>query len=188
MRIALVFFAALLALAPLPMPAHAADAAPSLEANQAFLAANAKKPGVVTLASGLQYRVLRSGAGKRVAPTDLVQIAYTARLIDGTVVDGTSPVLPATVAVGGILRGLSEALQMMHVGDHWQVVMPTNLAYGAAGAGAGRIPPDQALVFDVSLLSASPAPDAGTAPSDSPLSIVQSPGGYQKGAVLTLHP
>jgi FKBP-type peptidyl-prolyl cis-trans isomerase FklB len=185
---AFVFFAALLALAPLPMRAQAADTALSLEANQAFLSANAKKPGVVTLPSGLQYRVLRAGAGRRVGPTDLVQISYSARLIDGTLVDGTSPGLPATVTVSGIIRGLSEALQTMHVGDHWQVVMPTNLAYGAAGAGAGRIPPDQALVFDVSLLSASPAAQAGPAPSDNPLAIVQSPGGYQKGAVLTLHP
>lgn len=170
------------------MRAQAAGAALSVEANQAFLAANARKKGVVTLHSGLQYRVLRTGFGKHVDPTDTAQITYNVRLIDGTLVDGTSPGLPATVAVNGIIRGLSEALQNMHVGDQWQIVMPTNLAYGAAGAGGGRIPPDQVLVFDVSLLSTAPAPQTGPAPSDSPLSIVQSPGGYQKGAVLTLHP
>jgi FKBP-type peptidyl-prolyl cis-trans isomerase FklB len=186
MRIAFAFLVAMLPLASLPMHADAADAGLSVEANQAFLAANARKPGVVTLPSGLQYRALRGGFGKRVDPTDIARITYSARLIDGTLVDGTSPGLPVNVAVNGVIRGLSEALQHMHVGDQWQIVMPANLAYGAAGAGAGRIPPDQALVFDVGLLSAVPAPQADPLTPDSPLSI-QSVNGDRK-AVLTIHP
>jgi FKBP-type peptidyl-prolyl cis-trans isomerase len=183
MRFFAVFIIALLTWAPLA--ARADDAALSLAANQAFLAANAKKPGVISLPGGLQYRVLKTGFGVRPSLADLVQINFTGKLINGTVIDGTSPGLPATVAVSGVIRGLSQVLQMMHVGDRWQVVMPTELAYGAKGAGAGRVPADQALEFDLTLVSSIPA-SAPDAPQPDPFSIL-SANEYRK-AVLTLHP
>jgi FKBP-type peptidyl-prolyl cis-trans isomerase FklB len=132
--------------------AFAADASLSRAANAAFLAENAKKPGVVVRPSGLQYKVLRTGFGKRPAATDLVSVYYTGRLINGTVFDGTEPGLPAGFAANGVIRGWTEALTLMREGDQWQLVIPSNLAYGNAGHGSA-IPPDQTLVFEVELVS-----------------------------------
>lgn len=133
-------------------PAIAADAALSRAANTAYLAENAKKPGVVVRPSGLQYRVLRTGFGKRPAATDIVGVYYTGRLINGTVFDGTEPGLPASFAANGVIRGWTEALTLMREGDRWQLVIPAHLAYGSTGRG-GAIPPDQTLVFEVELVS-----------------------------------
>jgi FKBP-type peptidyl-prolyl cis-trans isomerase len=161
------------------------DPALSIPANQAFVAANAHKQGVVTLPDGLQFRVLQNGTGKHPGLTDTVQINFTARLINGTLFDGTSPGLPASVPVNNLIRGLNEALQKMRVGDHWQIVVPTELAYGPRGSSNGTVPPNQALVFDVSLVSATPAPATG-ADQATTLSVLS--GNNAHAAILTIHP
>lgn len=138
--------------------AHAADAALSAEANAAFLAANANKPGVVVRPSGLQYRILHSGFGKRPGAFDSVSVNYTGTLINGTVFDATEEGMPTTFVVNQLIPGWTEALELMREGDHWQLVIPANLAYGARGAGNGVIPPNQALVFDLELVKVTPAP------------------------------
>ena len=148
-------------LAGTAVPAGAADDALSLDANQAFLAANAKKPGVIVRPDGLQFRIVRNGFGKRPNPTDSVKVYYTGMLINGTVFDGTSPGLPATFKVNAVIPGWIEAMLLMREGDHWQLVVPPNLAYGSRGAGNGTIPPGQALIFDLQLISTTPAPKKG---------------------------
>ncbi len=157
------FLAAVLAVFVLAgsLPALAADDALSLEANQAYLAANAKKKGVIIRPSGLQFRILQNGFGKRPGPTDTVQVYYTGRLINGTIFDGTSPGLPASFKVNSVIPGWMEALEIMREGDHWQLTIPSVLAYGARGAGDGLIPPNQTLTFDLQLVSTTPAPRKG---------------------------
>jgi FKBP-type peptidyl-prolyl cis-trans isomerase len=157
-----VGLAVLLVALPLAaLPAMAADDALSPEANQAFLAANAKKPGVITRPDGLQFKILRNGFGKRPYPTDTVKVYYTGTLINGTVFDGTSPGLPATFKVNAVIPGWIEAMMLMREGDHWQLVIPANLAYGSRSVGDGLIPPNQTLVFDLQLISTAPAPKRG---------------------------
>jgi len=134
------------------LSAQAADSALSVQANTAFLAANLKKPGVTATPSGLQYRVIHTGYGKRPHATDLVTVNYKGTLINGTVFDATEPGLPAQFTVNKLIPGWTEALQLMREGDEWEIVIPSNLAYGARGAG-GTIPPDQTLVFDLTLIS-----------------------------------
>jgi FKBP-type peptidyl-prolyl cis-trans isomerase len=89
-----------------------------------------------------------------------VEVFYTGNLINGKVFDGTSPGLPANFKVNEVIPGWTEALQLMREGDHWQLVIPANLGYGARGAGT-MIPPDQVLVFDMTLVSTIPAPRRG---------------------------
>jgi FKBP-type peptidyl-prolyl cis-trans isomerase len=160
MRCGAAFLAVFLLAIP-TLPALAADDALSAEANQAFLAANAKKPGVITRPDGLQFKILQNGFGKRPFLTDTVQVYYTGMLINGTVFDGTSPGLPASFKVNSVITGWEEALAIMREGDHWQLVIPPNLAYGDRGAGNGTIPPSQVLVFDLRLISTTPAPKRG---------------------------
>ena len=149
----------------LPGPLAAADDdALSAAANQNFLAANAAKPGVVSRPNGLQYRILSGGFGKRPLLTDSVQIVYVGKLINGKTFDGASPGLPATVPVNALIRGLNEALQMMHTGERWQVTIPSSLGFGPGGAANGLIPPNQTLVFDVTLVSVLSAPPPAAAP------------------------
>jgi FKBP-type peptidyl-prolyl cis-trans isomerase len=136
---------------------RAADPALSAEANAAFLANNAQMPGVVTRPSGLQYNIIKNGFGARPLPTDTVTVNYTGMLINGKVFDGTEPMTPATFTVNKLIPGWTEALSLMRVGDKWHLVIPSNLAYGARGAGDGLIPPNQTLVFDMELLSTAPA-------------------------------
>jgi FKBP-type peptidyl-prolyl cis-trans isomerase FklB len=125
-------------------------------ANQKFLAANALKPGVKRLPDGLQYRIIHSGHGKGVTRNDdMVTVTYKGQLIDGKVFDQTQPGKTATFAAGGLIPGWVEALSMMHEGDEWQLVIPSSLGYGAQGAG-DVIPPDQTLIFDMTLISVQP--------------------------------
>lgn len=138
-------------------PALAADNSLSLEANQAFLAANGSKPGVVTRPSGLQYRIIHNGFGKSPGATDSVDAYYTGSLINGTVFDKTEPGMPANFVVNKLIPGWTEALEIMREGDHWQLVIPASLGYGTRGAG-GVIPPNQTLVFDLELVKVIPAP------------------------------
>lgn len=138
--------------------AQAADNALNADANAAFLAANAKKPGVMVEPSGLQHRAIHTGFGKRPKATDLVTVNYKGRLITGTVFDATEPGLPAQFTVNKLIPGWTEALQIMREGDEWELVIPANLAYGARGAGGGAIPPNQVLVFDLTLISVTEPP------------------------------
>jgi FKBP-type peptidyl-prolyl cis-trans isomerase len=136
--------------------AEAADSALSPAANAAFLAANAKKPGVVVKPDGLQYRILQNGFGSRPRPQDYVTVYYTGSLINGHVFDGTEPGMPARFKVNKLISGWSEALSLMRVGDRWEVVIPAALGYGERGTPEGTIPPSQTLVFEVELLKAVP--------------------------------
>ena len=156
-----VFLLALPVFVLAAVPARAADDALSAEANQAFLAANAKKPGVITRPDGLQFKILKNGFGKRPYLTDTVTVYYTGRLINGTLFDGTSPGLPASFQVNSVIPGWIEALTLMREGDHWEVVIPPRLGYGDQGKGNGIIPPNQVLVFDLQLISTKPAPKRG---------------------------
>ncbi|MGH6888594.1 MAG: FKBP-type peptidyl-prolyl cis-trans isomerase [Rhizomicrobium sp.] len=137
--------------------AQAADSSLSLQANQAFLAANLKKPGVIQRPSGLQYKIIQNGYGKQPGPFDSVDVYYTGTLINGKVFDKTEQGLPASFVVDKLIPGWAEALEIMREGDHWQLVIPANLAYGPRGMG-GVIPPNQTLVFDLELVNVTPAP------------------------------
>ncbi len=180
------FFVVLLFILSVAPSATAASDALGASANAAFLAANARQPGIVIRPSGLQYRILRNGTGRRPGGNDIVRLAYGVRLINGTLVDSTTPVLPATLAISSVaMAGLAEALALMHVGDRWQLTIPANLAFGGHGAMNGAIPPDQTLVLDVTLISAAP-PQPGQAVTDSPFSVWSN--GRENGAALTIRP
>ncbi len=135
--------------------ALAQDASTSPQANQAYLAANAGKPGVQIRPSGLQYRILRNGYGKSPGALDSVDVYYTGTLINGKVFDKTEPGLPANFVVNKLIPGMTEALEIMREGDHWQLVIPASLGYGTRGMG-GVIPPNQTLVFDMELVKVVP--------------------------------
>jgi FKBP-type peptidyl-prolyl cis-trans isomerase FklB len=118
-----------------------------------FLAENKNKPGVVTLPSGLQYKVLQEGKGNSPGPTDKVTVHYRGTLIDGTEFDSSySRNQPATFNVSGVIKGWTEALQLMKPGDKWQLFIPPDLAYGVRGSGQ-KIGPNATLIFEVELLS-----------------------------------
>lgn len=122
------------------------------KAGQAFLEANAKKEGVITTASGLQYTVLKTGDGKRPHATDRVRCHYEGTLIDGTVFDSSyKRGEPAVFGVNQVIQGWVEALQLMNEGSKWRLFIPYNLGYGAHGAG-NSIPPYATLIFDVELI------------------------------------
>ena len=162
-RIAAVF-ALVLAVGTVPgyvARSWAVDDALSIEANQKFLEENAKKKGVIVRPSGLQFRIIQNGYGKRPTSTDSVKIYYTGTLINHIVFDGTSPGLPATFKLNTVIPGWIEALQLMREGDHWLLTIPPNLGYGVRGSPGGEIPPNQVLVFDVKLLETTPAPRKG---------------------------
>jgi len=131
--------------------AHAADASLSPEANAKYLAQAAKQNGFVIRPSGLRYRIIQNGSGKHPTINDSVDVYYTGKLINGEVFDGTEEGFPRSFAVKGLINGWKEALEIMREGDHWELVIPANLAYGAAGSSDGSVPPDQTLVFDLKL-------------------------------------
>ncbi len=119
----------------------------------AFLDANKTKDGVVALPSGLQYKVLQEGTGPKPAPTDTVVCNYRGTLLDSTEFDSSyKRGQPATFPVTGVIKGWTEALQLMPVGSKWQLFIPSELAYGERGAG-GQIGPNATLIFEVELLS-----------------------------------
>ncbi|NMB80777.1 MAG: FKBP-type peptidyl-prolyl cis-trans isomerase [Ignavibacteria bacterium] len=123
------------------------------EKGKQFLDENAKKEGVVVLPSGLQYKVLVKGDGPSPKPEDKVSVHYTGTLIDGTKFDSSyDRNAPAVFGVTQVIKGWTEALQLMHVGDKWQLFIPSDLAYGETGAG-GVIGPGEVLIFEVELLS-----------------------------------
>ena len=119
----------------------------------AFLAANKAKAGIVTLPSGLEYKILAPGTGPKPAPDDTVVCNYRGILINGTEFDSSyKRGQPATFPVTGVIKGWTEALQLMPVGSKWQLIVPPDLAYGQRGAGAD-IGPNATLIFEVELLS-----------------------------------
>jgi len=123
------------------------------EAGAAYLAANAEKEGVVTTNSGLQYKELVAGDGEVPKAGDTVTVNYKGTLVDGTVFDSSyDRGQPATFPVVGVIQGWTEALQLMNVGDKFELTIPSDLAYGPGGTGP-VIGPHAALIFDVELLS-----------------------------------
>jgi FKBP-type peptidyl-prolyl cis-trans isomerase FklB len=130
-----------------------AAAAENLAIGEAFLATNASRPGVVTLESGLQYEVLEAGNGRTPATDDVVLVDYVGSFIDGTEFDSSfSRGEPATLAVGSIIPGWTEALQLMQEGAKWKLYIPAELAYGEQGA-PPVIQPNSTLIFEVTLKS-----------------------------------
>ncbi len=126
--------------------------AKNLNDGAAFLAANSKKEGVVTLPSGLQYKIEKKGTGKKPTAKDSVTVHYKGTLIDGTEFDSSyKRGEPVSFPVGGVIPGWTEALQLMEEGSKWQLFIPASLAYGERGAGA-QIGPNSTLIFDVELL------------------------------------
>jgi FKBP-type peptidyl-prolyl cis-trans isomerase FklB len=133
--------------------AQTAELEKSLAAGNAYRAENAKKPGVQTTATGLQYKVVKAGTGRTPAASDTVTVNYRGTLVDGTEFDSSyKRGEPATFPVAGVIPGWTEALQLMKEGAQYQLVIPPDLAYGERGAG-GVIPPGATLVFDVELIS-----------------------------------
>ncbi len=120
---------------------------------EAFLVENKKKEGIKALPSGLQYKVLTEGTGKIPKATDTVTVNYRGTLIDGTEFDSSyKRGQPATFPVNGVIKGWTEALQLMKTGSKWQLFVPSDLGYGDRGAGP-QIGPNVVLVFEVELLS-----------------------------------
>ena len=128
-----------------------------------FLEDNKKKPGVKTTASGLQYKVEKEGTGPQPKATDMVTVNYRGTLIDGTEFDSSfKRNQPATFPVSGVIKGWTEALQLMKKGAKYQLFIPANLAYGERAMGPD-IAPNSTLVFDVDLVDVKPAPTAAPA-------------------------
>ena len=126
--------------------------AENIEKGKAFLAENAKKEGVITLPSGLQYQVITEGTGKKPSATDKVKCHYEGTLIDGTLFDSSiKRGQPAVFGVNQVIRGWVEALQLMNEGSKWRLFIPSELGYGAQQAGE-MIPPHSTLIFDVELI------------------------------------
>jgi len=142
----------MLALLVMVAPAMAADTQLSPAANQAFLGAYDKKPGVIVKPDGLRYRILRNGFGIRPRLTDYVTVYYTGKLINGNVFDGTEEGMPVRFKANSLIAGWAEALSLMKVGDKWEIVIPSKLGYGEAGTPDGSIGPNQTLVFEVELM------------------------------------
>lgn len=125
----------------------------NLRAGKAFLTNNAKNSGIVTLPSGLQYRILKKGDGNYPTLNDTVTVDYEGQLIDGKVFDSSyKRGKPITFPVNGVIQGWKEALQIMQPGATWMLYIPSNLAYGEHGA-TGAIGPNETLVFKVHLIS-----------------------------------
>lgn len=126
--------------------------AENIEKGKSFLKENAKRPGVVTLPSGLQYEVITEGNGKKPSATDRVKCHYEGTLIDGTLFDGSiKRGEPAIFGVNQVIKGWVEALQLMTEGAKWKLFIPSELAYGAQQAGE-MIPPHSTLIFEVELI------------------------------------
>src|SRR5882762_5144890 len=143
-RIAAVF-ALVLAVWAVPAfmaKAWAVDDALSIEANQKYLEDNKKRKGVIVRPSGLQFRIIQNGYGKRPTSTDTVKVYYTGTMINHVIFDGTSPGLPASLKLNSVIPGWVEALQLMREGDHWLLTIPARLGYGSRSMADGAIPPD----------------------------------------------
>jgi FKBP-type peptidyl-prolyl cis-trans isomerase len=161
----------------------AAEGDANKKEGDAYLAANKTKEGVVVLPSGLQYKILTPGSGPKPAATDSVVCNYKGTLINGTEFDSSyKRGEPATFPVTGVIKGWTEALQLMPVGSKWQLFIPPDLAYGPRGTPGGPIGPNATLIFEVELISIkdkNPPPDKvpapGAAPDKSPAGAIVSP-------------
>lgn len=122
-----------------------------LEAGQKFLEENKSKEGIVTLPSGVQYKILKGGNGEKPSPTAHVKVNYKGTLIDGTIFDSNEGKAPVDLTLNQVIKGWTEALQLMPVGSKWKLFIPYNMGYGAQAAGS--IPPFSTLVFEVELVS-----------------------------------
>lgn len=128
------------------------------EAGAKFLEENKKKEGVVTLESGLQYKVLKEGNGEKPTVNDRVTTHYKGTLIDGRVFDSSEGKDPVTFPVNGVIKGWQEALPLMSVGSKWELYVPYNLAYNDRQIPGSIIEPYSTLIFEIELLEIDPAP------------------------------
>lgn len=136
---------------------HELFAKRQVELGRAFLAANGRRPGVVTRPSGLQYRVEREGAGATPKPTDTVRVHYRGSLVNNAVFDDTfEDGEPMTIAVADMLDGWAEAMGLMKVGSRFFLYVPPKLAYGAEPPPGGLIPPDATLIYEIELIGIEP--------------------------------
>jgi FKBP-type peptidyl-prolyl cis-trans isomerase FklB len=134
-----------------------AAAVENKKSGEAFLAANKAKEGIVTLPSGLQYKVIKEGTGPKPTAEDTVLCHYRGTLVDNTEFDSSyKRGEPLKIPVGGVIKGWTEAIQLMPVGSKWQLFIPSDLAYGERGAPGSPIGPNSALIFDVELISVEP--------------------------------
>ncbi len=139
-------------LAAFSVPSLMAD--PNSEKGEAFLAENAKKEGVKTTASGLQYKILKEGTGKTPQATDTVEVHYKGTLLDGTEFDSSyKRKETATFPLNRVIPGWTEGVQLMKVGAKYQFTIPSKLAYGERGTPGGPIPANSTLIFEVELVS-----------------------------------
>jgi FKBP-type peptidyl-prolyl cis-trans isomerase len=153
-RIYLLALAALVAAAALYMNANKGADYPVLStSNQEGIVTKTASADTIFTASGLQYRIITEGSGtENPSPSSIVTVHYSGKLTDGTEFDSSyKRNQPASFPVKGVIRGWTEALQLMHVGDKWELTIPSDLAYGRQGAG-NKIPPDAILIFEVELL------------------------------------
>lgn len=121
--------------------------------NEDFMATNLMKSGVVSLPSGLQYKVIKQGNGKKPRENSTVKLKYEGRLIDGKVFDSSNKNNPITLNCNQVIKGFSEALTLMPVGSTWEVYIPYKLAYGSEGVDSSGIPPYSTLIYQIELLS-----------------------------------
>jgi FKBP-type peptidyl-prolyl cis-trans isomerase len=130
--------------------AKAAVAETNLQAGTDFLTANRAKPGVISLPSGVQYKILRAGTGKQPTENSQVRCRYKGKLIDGSTIDKSDDKKPSTLQVSGFVQGLREAVTLMPTGSKWQIVVPPQLAYGAAGYHAAG--PNAVIIYEMEIL------------------------------------
>lgn len=134
-----------------------------------FLAANKTKEGVVTLPSGLQYKIIKQGNGPKPAADDVVLCHYRGTLVDNTEFDSSyKRNEPLKIPVGGVIKGWTEAIQLMPVGSKWQLFIPSNLGYGERGAPGSPIGPNSTLIFEVELISIEPKAAPKEQPKEQP--------------------
>ena len=142
---------------------------------EAFLTANKTKEGVVTLPSGLQYKIITAGTGPKPAADDTVLCHYRGTLVDNTEFDSSyKRKEPLKIPVGGVIKGWTEAIQLMPVGSKWQLFIPSDLAYGERGAPGSPIGPNSTLIFEVELISIEPKAAAKEQPKEAPKEQPQS--------------
>lgn len=147
-RFSVMAVATMLALSP-----HTVMSEDAVAKGEKFLKENAAKEGVKTLPSGLQYKVMKDGEGKSPKATDTVSTHYRGTLLDGKEFDSSyKRNEPAEFPVNGVIKGWTEALQLMKEGSKWMLFVPANLAYGARGTPGGPIGPNETLIFEVELL------------------------------------
>jgi FKBP-type peptidyl-prolyl cis-trans isomerase len=146
-----------------------AAAVENKKAGEAFLAANKAKEGVVTLPSGLEYKIIKEGTGPKPTADDTVLCHYRGTLVDNTEFDSSyKRNEPLKIPVGGVIKGWTEAIQLMPVGSKWQLFIPSDLAYGERGAPGSPIGPNSTLIFEVELISIEPKQAPKEAPKEQP--------------------